>query len=243
MIGRLAARAEQPKQLIGDLISEGDLIILVTPIDGSAPKGRMILPQQQMIRDILDNAAFCVVTQVPQLPAVLATVGKAPRMVVTDSQAFGEVRRIVPEDIPLTSFSILFARYKGELRSLVHGAAALDRLNDGDTVLISEGCTHHRQCGDIGTVKLPAWLGKYTGKTLNFEFTSGGEFPGELSKYALVIHCGGCMLNGREMLSRLERAETDGTPMTNYGVAIAQMHGILRRSLGIFPALLEELNC
>ena len=145
MIGRLAARAEQPKQLIGDLISEGDLIILVTPIDGSAPKGRMILPQQQMIRDILDNAAFCVVTQVPQLPAVLATVGKAPRMVVTDSQAFGEVSRIVPEDIPLTSFSILFARYKGELRSLVHGAAALDRLNDGDTVLISEGCTHHRQ--------------------------------------------------------------------------------------------------
>lgn len=243
MIGRLAASAEQPKQLIGDLISEGDLIILVTPIDGSAPKGRMILPQQQMIRDILDNAAFCVVTQVPQLPAVLATVGKAPRMVVTDSQAFGEVSRIVPEDIPLTSFSILFARYKGELRSLVHGAAALDRLNDGDTVLISEGCTHHRQCGDIGTVKLPAWLGKYTGKALNFEFTSGGEFPGELSKYALVIHCGGCMLNGREMLSRLERAETDGTPMTNYGVAIAQMHGILRRSLGIFPALFEELNC
>lgn len=242
MIGRLAGQAEQPKQLVGDLIGEGDLIILVTPIDAAAPKGRMILPQQQMIRDVLDSGAFCVVTQVPQLSAVLASVSQTPRMVITDSQAFGEVSRIVPEDIPLTSFSILFARYKGELHSLVRGAAALDRLCDGDTVLISEGCTHHRQCGDIGTVKLPAWLGKYTGKRLNFEFTSGGEFPDSLADYALVIHCGGCMLNGREMLSRLERAAASGTPMTNYGVAIAQMHGILRRSLGIFPALLQELG-
>lgn len=242
-IARLAVNEALEPRLVGDLIAPGQLAVLVVPIDGSAPKGRLILPQQQVIRDLLDHHAMAVVTQDTELKDTLNRLGIKPAMVITDSQVFAKASADTPADIPLTSFSILMARSKGLLETAVRGAAAIDSLRDGDTVLISEGCTHHRQCGDIGTVKLPAWLGKYTGKALNFEFTSGGEFPGELSKYALVIHCGGCMLNGREMLSRLERAETDGTPITNYGVAIAQMHGILRRSLGIFPALLEELNC
>ena len=242
-IARLAVNEALEPRLVGDLIAPGQLAVLVVPIDGSAPKGRLILPQQQVIRDLLDHHAMAVVTQDTELKDTLNRLGTKPAMVITDSQVFAKASADTPADIPLTSFSILMARSKGLLETAVRGAAAIDSLRDGDTVLISEGCTHHRQCGDIGTVKLPAWLGKYTGKALNFEFTSGGEFPGELSKYALVIHCGGCMLNGREMLSRLERAETDGTPITNYGVAIAQMHGILRRSLGIFPALLEELNC
>ena len=222
---------QQERLLVCDLLRPGLPVVLVTPIDKAAPKGRLILPQQQMIRDILDNAAFCIVTQVPQLPAVLATVGKAPRMVVTDSQAFGEVSRIVPEDIPLTSFSILFARYKGDLELLVHGADALKRLQDGDTVLISEGCTHHRQCGDIGTEKLPCWLQAYTGKKLRFRFTSGGEFPDDPTVFALVIHCGGCMLNAQEMRARLSACRAHGVPVTNYGTAIAQMNGILPRAL------------
>ena len=236
-IGRLARQPEADKKLVGDLIAPNDLIVLVTPIDAAAPKGRMILPQQQMIRDVLDHDAMNVVVKETQLEAALAALSVKPRMVITDSQAFGPVSRIVPEDMLLTSFSILFARYKGELDEAVRGAAALDRLKDGDVVLISEGCTHHRQCGDIGTVKLPAWLKGYTKKELRFEFTSGGEFPDDPSPYALVVHCGGCMLNEREMKSRIARAREAGVPITNYGIAIAQAHGILRRALSPFPQL------
>lgn len=242
LIGKFADKAESEKKLIGDLVSKDDIIVLVTPIDEAAPKGRMILPQVQTIRDVLDNDAFNIVVKETGLEAALASLSKKPRMVVTDSQAFGKVSKIVPQDIPLTSFSILFARYKGELRELVKGAAMLDRLRDGDTILISEGCTHHRQCSDIGTVKLPNWILGYTKKKLNFEFTSGNEFPDELGKYSLVVHCGGCMLNEREMRSRMHRAADSNVPMTNYGVAIAQMHGILRRSLELFPDLLAELD-
>ena len=242
-LAALVPDKKSTQQLVGDLVSPGDTAVLVVPVDSAAPKGRLILPQQQVIRGLLDAGATAFVTQDKQLESCLAALKEKPKIIITDSQVFGFVAKTVPNDVLLTSFSILFARYKGDLKEAVRGVNMLKHIKDGDRILISEGCTHHRQCGDIGTVKLPAWLGKYTGKTLNFEFTSGGEFPRELSKYALVIHCGGCMLNGREMLSRLERAETDGTPMTNYGVAIAQMHGILRRSLDIFPALLEELNC
>ena len=236
-IGRLVRQPEADKKLVGDLIAPNDLIVLVTPIDAAAPKGRMILPQQQMIRDVLDHNAMNVVVKETQLEAALAALSVKPRMVITDSQAFGPVSRIVPEDMLLTSFSILFARYKGELDEAVRGAAALDRLKDGDVVLISEGCTHHRQCGDIGTVKLPAWLKGYTKKALRFEFTSGGEFPDDPSPYALVVHCGGCMLNEREMKSRIARAREAGVPIKNYGIAIAQAHGILRRALSPFPQL------
>ena len=236
-IGRLVRQPEADKKLVGDLIAPNDLIVLVTPIDAAAPKGRMILPQQQMIRDVLDHDAMNVVVKETQLEAALAALSVKPKMVITDSQAFGPVSRIVPEDMLLTSFSILFARYKGELDEAVRGAAALDRLKDGDVVLISEGCTHHRQCGDIGTVKLPAWLKGYTKKALRFEFTSGGEFPDDPSPYALVVHCGGCMLNEREMKSRIARAREAGVPITNYGIAIAQAHGILRRALSPFPQL------
>lgn len=225
---------EEKRYIVSDLISEGDVVVLVTPIDESAPKGRLILPQQQTIRDILDKGAVAVTTQVFTLTKTLSSLKEKPRMVITDSQAFGEVSKLVPDNIPLTSFSILFARYKGELKSLIEGAAALDNLSDGDKVLISEGCTHHRQCGDIGTVKMPAWIKKHTGKNITFDFTSGGEFPTDLSEYALVVHCGGCMLNEREMKSRQEKAESSAVPMVNYGMAIAHMNGILKRSLQVF---------
>ena len=242
----IAAVVRQPKNervIVGDLLQPEDIVVLVTPVDSAAPKGRLILPQQQTIRDILDHHALNVVVQVPQLKTALAALGRKPRLVITDSQAFGPVSRDVPEDIPLTSFSILFARYKGQLEQMVRGAAALDHLKDGDTVLISEGCTHHRQCEDIGTVKLPAWINGYTQKRgLQFRFTSGGDFPEDLSGIALAVHCGGCMLNDREIQSRVERAAAAGVPMTNYGVAIAQMHGILRRSLSPFPELAKLLN-
>lgn len=234
LIGRLN-KEENPRQLLGDLIRPEDVIILVTPIDESAPKGRMILPQQQMIREVLDYHALNIVVQVPQLKRALELT--RPRMVITDSQAFGEVSRIVPEDIPLTSFSILFARYKGELEEYVKGAAKLDKLKEGDRILISEGCTHHRQCQDIGTVKIPAWLEKYTGKHFGYTFTSGGEFPEDTSEYALIIHCGACMLTEREVHSRIARAGKQETPITNYGIAIAQLHGILKRSLSPFQEL------
>ena len=237
----IAAIARQPKserKIVGDLLQPNDIVLLVTPIDSAAPKGRLILPQQQTIRDILDHDAVSMVVQVPQIQTALAALGRKPRLVITDSQAFGQVSRAVPEDIELTSFSILFARYKGQLEQMVRGAAALDHLKDGDTVLISEGCTHHRQCGDIGTEKLPRWLARYTGKALNLRFTSGTEFPEDLSGISLVIHCGGCMLNEREMQSRLASCLRQGVPVTNYGTAIAQMHGILRRSLSPFPELL-----
>lgn len=240
-IAQLANRETSEKCLIADLLAPGDLVVLVVPVDSAAPKGRLILPQQQTIRDILEASAVSVVTGVGELPHTLASLRQKPRLVVTDSQAFGAVSRAVPPDIQLTSFSILFARYKGSLKRAVQGAAALARLQDSDTVLISEGCTHHRQCGDIGTVKLPGWIRQYTGKQPQFAFTSGREFPDDLGQYALVIHCGGCMLNEREMQSRGRRAAACGVPMTNYGIAIAQMHGILARSLEPFPDYLCEL--
>ncbi len=241
-IGSLAKNAGNERRIIGDLLSPGDMVVLVTPIDGSAPKGRMILPQVQALRDVLDADAEAVFTKETQLAETLSALAAPPKMVVTDSQAFGLVSKIVPEEVPLTSFSILMARYKGFLESAVKGAARIKDLRDGDTVLISEGCTHHRQCGDIGSVKLPAWLKKYTGKSLNIELSSGRDFPEDLSGYALVIHCGGCMLNEREMLHRKNIAEAAGVPFTNYGTAIACMNGILKRSLGIFPDLARELE-
>lgn len=236
-IARLSSTDEMAPVLVRDLLAPEDVVVLVTPIDESAPKGRMILPQQQMIRDVLEADAINIVTKETQLSAALAALGKAPRMVITDSQAFGIVSKIVPEEIPLTSFSILLARYKGFLETAVRGAAKLDHLQDGDKVLISEGCTHHRQCKDIGTVKLPNWLSSYTGKKLEFFWTSGGEFPDDLTDYALVCHCGGCMVNGREMRYRMNTAIDQGIPFTNYGIAIAHVNGILRRSLSLFPEL------
>ena len=241
-IARLAKCEENPRRIVADLLSPGDVVVLVVPIDSAAPKGRLILPQQQTIRDVLEAGAISVATRETELPRTLDSLSKKPRLVITDSQAFGRVSEDTPEDIPLTSFSILFARYKGGLKQAVKGAAVLDKLRDGDTVLISEGCTHHRQCEDIGTVKLPKWIRDYTNKKINFEFTSGGEFPDDLSKYALVVHCGACMLSEREMKSRVRRAEEQNIPITNYGIAIAQMHGILRRSLAPFPEILKELQ-
>ncbi len=239
-IAALARSAASPRELIADLVSSGDAVVLVTPIDSAAPKGRLILPQQQTIRALLDAGCVPVVTRETELSRTLSLLSEPPALIVTDSQAFGIVSKIVPESVRLTSFSILFARYKGDLRTAVLGAAALRRLKDGDTVLISEGCTHHRQCGDIGTEKLPRWVKSYTGRDVNFAFTSGGEFPDDLSPYALVIHCGACMLNEREMQSRLCRAAEQSVPITNYGIAIAQMHGILDRALQPFSALHAE---
>lgn len=220
--------------LVSDLISPGDFIVLVVPIDSAAPKGRLILPQQQTIRDILDTGAIAIVSRESELKDTLASIGKTPALVITDSQAFEEVSQIVPEDILLTSFSILFARHKGSLSTAVSGAKALDDLKDGDTLLISEGCTHHRQCDDIGTVKLPRWVRKHTGKDLKFEFSSGTGFPEDLSKYSLIIHCGGCMLNEREVSYRMKCAKDAKVPITNYGIAIAYMKGILDRSIQVF---------
>lgn len=222
---------KEKSPIISDLVCPGETAVLVVPIDESAPKGRLILPQQQTIRDLLDHNAMAAVTQVTTLAKTLESFKESPKIVVTDSQAFKEVAKIVPESVPLTSFSILFARHKGELSTLVKGVKAMDNLKDGDTVLISEGCTHHRQCNDIGSVKIPNAVRKYTGKNLNFEFTSGGEFPLDLSKYSLIIHCGGCMLNEREMKYRIACANDAGIPMVNYGVLLAHVNGILNRSL------------
>lgn len=235
-LGALAPK-ESGRKLLSDLVSPDGLVVLVTPIDESAPKGRMILPQVQAIRDVLDGDACCVVVKETQLAGLLASLGRKPNMVVTDSQAFAVVSKIVPEDIPLTSFSILMARYKGFLETAVRGAAALKRLQTGDKVLISEGCTHHRQCGDIGAVKLPRWLKTYSGADILVELSSGTGFPEDLSEFSLVLHCGGCMLSEREMLYRMKCAQDQGIPFTNYGVAIACMNGILPRSLSLFPAL------
>ena len=241
-IARLAVREGEEPKLVGDLIEPGDFVVLVTPIDESAPKGRLILPQQQVIRDILDHHALSVVVQDTELAQTLQRLGTRPKMVITDSQVFRSAAADTPEDIPLTSFSILMARYKGLLEMAVRGAAAIRTLQDGDTVLISEGCTHHRQCEDIGTVKLPRMLKKTTGKDLQFRFTSGNEFPEDLSDYKLVIHCGGCMLPGREVLYRMKCAVDQKVPITNYGIAIAAMQGILKRSIAIFPGLSESVD-
>ena len=218
------------KRVVGDLLQKGDIVVLVTPIDSAAPKGRLILPQQMTIRDILDSGAIPVVTRETELKTTLEALKEPPKMVITDSQAFGFVSKIVG-DIPLTSFSILMARYKGSLQSAINGAEKMKKLNDGDTILISEGCTHHRQCGDIGTQKLPKWLKEYSGKELNFKFTSGKDFPEDLTDISLVIHCGGCMLTEREMQYRRRFCEENNVPITNYGTAIAQINGILEQSL------------
>lgn len=226
--------------LIQDLIEPLDLVILVVPIDKAAPKGRLILPQQQTIRDILERGALSLVVRDTELKSTLdhfLAQGVCPKLVVTDSQAFARVSKAVPENITLTSFSILFSRYKGELETQLKGIAALSSIEDGDHILIAEGCTHHRQCGDIGTCKMPEWIRNYTGKKPVFEFTSGTEFPDDVSSYKIVVHCGGCMLNEREMKYRIACCQDQGVPITNYGILIAQVTGILKRSLGPFPEM------
>ena len=230
------------RKLVSDLLSPDDLVVLVIPIDESAPKGRLILPQQNTIRDILDSHCTVVACQDSELKKTLSMLAVKPALVITDSQAFGRVAKDVPDDIPLTSFSILFARYKGDLPSLVRGAVALSTLKDGDRVVIAEGCTHHRQCGDIGSVKIPRWVEQFSGAKPIYTFTSGGEFPHDLSDYKLIIHCGGCMLNEKEMAHRMEIAEKAGVPMVNYGVAIAHIHGILKKSLAPFPEVAAMLE-
>lgn len=235
-IAVLSKKNDTSKKLVSDLLKAGDIVILVVPVDKAAPKGRLILPQQQTIRDILDAKCSALICQDTELSAMLEAMKIRPKLVITDSQVFGKVDKVVPRNMLLTSFSILFARYKGDLRTLVNGAEKLSRLKDGDRVLISEGCTHHRQCGDIGTEKLPAWIRKFSGSSPEFSFTSGGEFPDseKLKEFSLVVHCGGCMLNEQEMTSRIERAKISGVPIVNYGVAIAHIHGILSRSLEPF---------
>lgn len=234
-IAALRPASGREARIVADLLSPGDLVVLVTPIDEAAPKGRLILPQQQTIRDILEAGAMAAVTRETELPQTLAALKAPPRMVITDSQAFAKVSKDVPETVPLTSFSILFARYKGNLMGALRGVKALETLEDGAKVLISEGCTHHRQCNDIGTVKIPGWIRKKTGKEPEFVFTSGGEFPQDLTPYRLIVHCGGCMLNEREMQTRARRAAEQGVPMTNYGILIAHITGILARSVELFP--------
>ena len=234
------ADAEAP--IVSDLIHSGDMVVLVVPIDSAAPKGRLILPQQQTIREILDSNSAAIVVKEDELPHTLSCFTKKPSLVITDCQVFGRVSADTPDDIRLTSFSILMARHKGLLESAVRGVTAVDKLKDGDTVLIAEGCTHHRQCDDIGTVKIPRWLKEYTGKDISIETASGRDFPEDLSPYAMVIHCGGCMLNGREVGYRMKTAADQAVPITNYGIAIAYMKGILRRSLSVFPDLQELLS-
>lgn len=237
------AKQEEPKlRIVGDMISPSDFIILVVPIDSAAPKGRLILPQQQTIRDILEADAVSIVIKENRVKETIESLGKKPRLVITDSQAFEKVAADTPEDILLTSFSILFARYKGNLQTAVAGVTALDKLQDGDKILISEGCTHHRQCDDIGTVKIPRWIREYTGKDIRFETSSGTQFPDELGEYRLIVHCGGCMLNEREMKYRLSCAADQGVPMTNYGILIAYIKGILERSVELFPEIHRLLD-
>jgi [FeFe] hydrogenase H-cluster maturation GTPase HydF len=233
-LAALASSGAPEKRLVADLIKPMDTVVLVIPIDKAAPKGRLILPQQQVVRDVLDCGAVSVVVRETELEKALASLtGKKPALVVTDSQAFELVSSVVPQDIPLTSFSILFARHRGWLDMAVRGVAALDSLKDGDKILIAEGCTHHRQCDDIGTVKLPRWIKSYTSKEPEYSFCSGGEFPEDLSPYKLVLHCGGCMINEREMRYRGRQAESQNIPFTNYGIAIAHMKGILKRSIAM----------
>ena len=241
-LGAFAKQLQNPKHMVADLLSEGDVVVLVTPIDESAPKGRLILPQQMAVREVLDAHAVAVTCQDTELPRTLESLAVRPKMVITDSQAFERVSADTPVDIPLTSFSILMARYKGDLPTLAAGASALSHLKDGDKVLISEGCTHHRQCNDIGTVKMPAWIERFCKAKPKFTFTSGGEFPEDLSPYSLIVHCGGCMLTETAMKHRIETAISAGVPIVNYGIAIAQMHGILKRSVQMFPDILALLD-
>lgn len=241
-IAALGIKEENPKRIVADLLEPSDLVVLVIPIDKAAPKGRLILPQQQTIRDILDADAVSVVVKENELKNTLSVLGKKPKLVITDSQVFGKVSVDTPSDIMLTSFSILFARYKGNLDTLVRGVTALDQIRDGDRILIAEGCTHHRQCDDIGTVKLPRWIENYTGVKPEYFFTSGTEFPEDLTPYRMIIHCGGCMLNEREMKYRIACAQEQGIPITNYGTLIAHMNGILKRSLAPFPQIAQGLT-
>ena len=241
-IASLAVTDELKLRLVGDLLEPSDFAILVVPIDKAAPKGRLILPQQQTIRDVLEAGAAAIVIKEDELSNTLETLGKKPKLVITDSQVFAKVSKETPEDIWLTSFSILFARFKGNLKAAAAGAAAIDRLKDGDKILISEGCTHHRQCDDIGTVKLPRWIRNYTGKKLEFEYSSGRDFPEDVTKYSLIVHCGGCMLNEREMRYRQKCALDQEIPITNYGIAIAYMQGILKRCVEMFPDVRKELD-
>ena len=240
-IASLAVTDELKLRLVGDLLEPSDFVILVVPIDKAAPKGRLILPQQQTIRDVLEAGAAAIVIKEDELSNTLENLGKKPKLVITDSQVFAKVSKETPEDIWLTSFSILFARFKGNLKAAAAGAAAIDRLKDGDKILISEGCTHHRQCDDIGTVKLPRWIRNYTRKDLEFEYSSGRDFPEDVTKYSLIVHCGGCMLNEREMRYRQKCALDQEIPITNYGIAIAYMQGILKRCVEMFPDVLSVL--
>ena len=241
-IAAFAKKEGVEKRVVGDILKAGDTVVMVMPIDAAAPKGRIILPQQQTLRDILDSNCRAVCCKDTELESTLNALREPPALVITDSQVFGKVSKVLPESVPLTSFSILFARYKGDLATLTRGAKALSTLKDGDRVLISEGCTHHRQCGDIGSVKIPAWIRAFSKSEPQFEFTSGSEFPADLSKYRLIVHCGGCMLNEREMQSRISGASSQTVPIVNYGVAIAHMNGILRRSLAPFPEILKILD-
>ncbi|AEF84186.1 small GTP-binding protein [Treponema primitia ZAS-2] len=241
-IGAIAKTDEPKLQIVGDLIRPGDFVVLVVPIDKAAPKGRLILPQQQTIRDILEADAAAVVVKEFELKETLENIGKKPSLVITDSQVFAKVSADTPADIPLTSFSILFARYKGYLATAVRGVKTLDCIDDKSRILIAEGCTHHRQCDDIGTVKIPRWIKQYAGKEPEFVFTSGGEFPEDLSPYDLIIHCGACMLNDREVRYREANAADQGIPFTNYGTVIAHIQGILKRSVAVFPHILAELE-
>lgn len=241
-LGAFANSGSTPRYVIRDLIQPGDTVVLVVPVDEAAPKGRLIMPQQMTIRDLLDAHAIAVVCQDTELTQTLAKLKDKPAMVVTDSQAFARVSADTPKDIPLTSFSILMARYKGDLEKLVKGAAMLSKLKDGDKVLISEGCTHHRQCQDIGTVKLPAWIRAFSKADPDFSFTSGNEFPDDLTGYTLVVHCGGCMLNETAMKNRIRKTEEAEVPIVNYGIAIAHMNGILKRSVQIFPDIYSLLD-
>lgn len=241
-ISKLVPNENMTLKIIGDLLDPEDIVVLVVPIDSAAPKGRLILPQQQTIRDVLEAGAISVVTRDTELSQTLKALGKKPKIVVTDSQAFGKVKNDVPEDILLTSFSILFARYKGDLSEQIKAVKAIDSLKDGDYVLISEGCSHHRQCDDIGTVKIPRWLKEHSGKKINYEFSSGTEFPRYLSKYKAVIHCGGCTLNEKEMKHRIAVAKEQNVPITNYGIFIAYTQGILKRSLQAFPEIAKILD-
>lgn len=234
LLAKHSPARDTERRLVSDLISPMDFVVLVVPIDKAAPKGRLILPQQQTIRDILEGGGISVVVKESELESALRSLGKKPELVITDSQVFDKVSKITPQDIKLTSFSILFARYKGILKDAIKGAEVMDTLMDGDTLLISEGCTHHRQCEDIGTVKLPRLITKYTGKNINFEFTSGREFPSRLEKYRAVVHCGGCMLNDREMISRIGYARSQNIPVTNYGILMAHIQGILERCIAPF---------
>ncbi|MDO4556394.1 MAG: [FeFe] hydrogenase H-cluster maturation GTPase HydF [Lachnospiraceae bacterium] len=237
LLGTKVKEPENTFRIVGDLISPSDFVVLVVPIDKAAPKGRLILPQQQTIRDILESDATAIVVKEYELRETLEHLGKKPKLVITDSQVFSKVSADTPRDIMLTSFSILFARYKGNLRELVNGAKAIEELKDGDTILMAEGCTHHRQCDDIGTVKLPRWIRQYTGKELQFKTASGSGFPEDLSPYKMIVHCGGCTLNQKEMKSRIKRAKEQDVPMTNYGILISYLQGILDRCLEPFPGI------